>query len=83
MPILIPLPTAADNHQYFNAKEFTETGGGIVVEQKDFNAKLLSENLSKLMANPEALIKMSDKVKKLAIVDAAKRLADEVEKFCK
>ena len=39
--ILVPLPTSADNHQYFNATEFTEGGGGIVIEQKDFSAKLL------------------------------------------
>lgn len=81
--ILVPLPSAADNHQYFNATEFTGTGGGIVVEQKDFNAKYLSENLSDFIASPEKLVKMSEKVKKLAIVDAAERLADEVEKFCK
>ena len=81
--ILVPLPSAADNHQYFNATEFTGTGGGIVVEQKDFNAKYLSENLSDFIASPEKLVKMSEEVKKLAIVDAAERLADEVEKFCK
>lgn len=81
--ILVPLPTSADNHQYFNATEFTEGGGGIVIEQKDFSAKLLSEHLSKFIANPDVLVRMSAKIKKQAIVDAAKRLADEVEKFVK
>ena len=81
--ILVPLPTSADNHQYFNAKEFTENGGGIVIEQKDFSPNLLHKYLSEFIAQPETLCKMSKKVKKQAIVDAAKRLADVVEKFVK
>lgn len=81
--IFIPLPTSADNHQYYNAKEFTEDGGGIVMEQKDFSSVLLSKHLSNFIANPEMLMKMSKKVKKQAITDAAKRLADVVEKFVK
>ena len=31
--ILIPLPTAADNHQYYNALAFEETGAAILFEQ--------------------------------------------------
>ena len=81
--ILIPLPTSADNHQYFNATEFTEGGGGIVIEQKNFSSKVLSEHLSEFIANPSVLVRMSDKIKKQAIADAAKRLADVVEKFVK
>ena len=81
--ILIPLPTAADNHQYFNAVEFVENGGGIILEQKDFSTKILAKHLSEIIANPNSLIKMSENVKKKAIVDAAKRLADAVEKFIK
>ena len=81
--ILIPLPTSADNHQYFNALEFTENGGGIVIEQKNFSPKALSEYLSKFIANPDVLLKMSNKIKKQAIMDAAVRVANEVEKFVK
>lgn len=79
--ILIPLPTSADNHQYFNAVEFADGGGGLVIEQKDFNAKMLSKHLSEYIANPQKLEKMAEKIKKKAIVDAAKRLADAIEKF--
>ena len=81
--VLVPLPSSADNHQYFNAVEFVGDGGGIVLEQKDFNSKLLSEYLSRFIANPQSLIKMSNAVKKKAIIDASERLADAVEKFMK
>ena len=53
------------------------------MEQKDFSSVLLSKHLSNFIANPEMLMKMSKKVKKQAITDAAKRLADVVEKFVK
>lgn len=33
--ILIPLPTAAGNHQYYNALEFQKKGQGLVLEQKN------------------------------------------------
>lgn len=32
--IIVPLPYAADNHQYWNAKEY-EKSGDILLEQKD------------------------------------------------
>lgn len=81
--ILVPLPTSADNHQYFNAVEFVGNGGGIIIEQKDFSAKFLGENISRLISDKQTLIKMSDNVKKRAIIDAAKRLADVIEKNIK
>ena len=81
--VLVPLPTSADNHQYFNAIEFVGDGGGIVLEQKDFNSKVLSEYISKFMDSPQGLIKMSDAVKKNAIIDASVRLADAVEQNVK
>jgi UDP-N-acetylglucosamine--N-acetylmuramyl-(pentapeptide) pyrophosphoryl-undecaprenol N-acetylglucosamine transferase len=32
--ILIPLPTAAENHQYYNAEELTQKGMAVMLEQK-------------------------------------------------
>jgi len=41
--ILIPLPTAAQNHQYLNAKCVEEKGGAVVLEQKDLSDESLLE----------------------------------------
>ena len=38
--ISIPLPTAADNHQYKNAKYFEKKGLGYLLEEKDISDKL-------------------------------------------
>ena len=77
--ILVPLPTAADNHQVSNAKELADVDGSIVVEQKDFTAVSLGRLLTDLIRGPERLKQMSENAKKAAITDAAVRLANAIE----
>lgn len=79
--VLVPLPIAADNHQYYNAKEFDEAGAGIVLKQDDFTPERLCEIIKDFLDNPQKMKEMSDKAKQIAIVDAAKRLADAAEKI--
>lgn len=78
--ILVPLPTAADDHQTLNAAEFKTKQGGIVLKQKEFTAEKLAELLEQFLNTPQKLTKMADNTKKFAITDADKRLADLVEK---
>ena len=78
--ILVPLPTAADDHQSSNAKELGDAKAGIVVNQKDFSADKLKEIIEDLMKDNNKLRKMSENTKKVAIADAAKRFADAIEK---
>jgi UDP-N-acetylglucosamine--N-acetylmuramyl-(pentapeptide) pyrophosphoryl-undecaprenol N-acetylglucosamine transferase len=64
--ILVPLPTAADNHQYLNAKAFSETGCAVVLEESR-----LPESLSTVLTmlqDLEALERM-----KLALSRWSKR----------
>ena len=81
--ILIPLPTAADDHQTSNATEFKDNQGGLVIAQKEFTAQHLCSILLHLINAPDELLKMSENTKKFAITDADKRLADLVEKVVK
>lgn len=81
--ILVPLPTAADDHQTFNAAEFKNKEGGLVIAQKDFTEQRLSEILTFLIENPSKLSDMSINTKKFAITDADKRLANLIEKQLK
>jgi UDP-N-acetylglucosamine--N-acetylmuramyl-(pentapeptide) pyrophosphoryl-undecaprenol N-acetylglucosamine transferase len=39
--ILIPFPAATDNHQFFNARAFTNTGAARMVEQRDARPETL------------------------------------------
>lgn len=81
--ILVPLPSAADNHQYYNAKEFEEEEAAVIVRQENFTAQKLKTIVEDFWNNPEKINKMSEKTKKIAIVDAAKRLADGIESLIK
>ena len=73
--IVIPLPTAADNHQVANAKQIEAAGGGWVIEQKDFNADQFAERLQFLMDNPDVLKQAAEKAHALAVVNAAEKMA--------
>ena len=81
--IIIPLPTAADNHQVANAKELEKVGGAWVVEQKDFDAEKMTQQLKTFMDHPETLTKASQKAHGLAIINAAERMADIVDDIVK
>ena len=42
--ISIPLPSSADNHQYYNAKYYSENKMGILIEEKDLKTKVRKSN---------------------------------------
>ncbi len=70
--VLIPLPHAIDNHQLYNAKILSSVNAGILIEQKDFNIKILEKTL--LSLDDKTLNKMSDNALKLAKPTAAKEI---------
>lgn len=74
--IVIPLPTAADNHQVANAKQVEAVGAGWLVEQKDFNVDEMVAKLKFLMDHPEELKQTAEKAQKMAVLNAAERMAE-------
>lgn len=79
--VLVPLPTAADDHQSSNAAEIDEAKAGIVIKQTELTVEKVSQLLEDILVNPQPLAKMAAAVKVAGIPDAANRLADEVEKL--
>ena len=79
--ILIPLPTAAGNHQEINAKIMEREGASIVVLQKNLKSELLEISLQTLMENKSKLTQMSKNAKRLARLDSAKLIVDDILKF--
>ena len=77
--IIVPLPTAADDHQTTNALPLKEHNAGYVIAQNDFNADDLCSLLQKLITDEQALKTLSENVNKLSIINASQRLADVVE----
>jgi UDP-N-acetylglucosamine--N-acetylmuramyl-(pentapeptide) pyrophosphoryl-undecaprenol N-acetylglucosamine transferase len=78
--ILVPLPGATDDHQTFNAKEMAKAGGARMIPQSRFTAIELAKQMQKLGLEPEALAKAAARAKAVGRPDAAKDLADLVER---
>ena len=79
--ILVPLPTATDDHQRKNAEVLGRAGAGLVIEERDLSGLRLAENIAMLIADPGRRRQMSEAARKLARPDAAARIADRVEEL--
>lgn len=53
--ILIPLPTAADNHQYYNAKYLEDMNACFLIEQNKLNGEILIKTIVELINNNDVL----------------------------
>ena len=81
--IVIPLPSAADDHQTANAKELEKVGGAWVIQEKDFDADQLYEKLKTFIQDPTILADAAQKAHELAILNAAERMANMAEDIMK
>jgi UDP-N-acetylglucosamine--N-acetylmuramyl-(pentapeptide) pyrophosphoryl-undecaprenol N-acetylglucosamine transferase len=79
--ILIPLPTATDNHQVSNAREMAKAGGARMILQKSFTPVELAKQMQKLGLEPEALARAADRAKAVGRPDATRDLANLVERI--
>ena len=79
--ILVPLPTAMDDHQTDNAAILSRAGAGWLVAQKTLTAESLAELLLQLFRDPAQLAARAEAAHKLAIPHAAENLADMVEQL--
>ncbi|NBX03750.1 MAG: undecaprenyldiphospho-muramoylpentapeptide beta-N-acetylglucosaminyltransferase [Alphaproteobacteria bacterium] len=76
--ILVPLPSAMDNHQYYNANAFEDVGGGWVMAQDGFTAASLSARLEAFLTAPNVLSKAAEGARTFGEPDAAEKLAQLV-----
>ncbi len=68
--IFVPLPHAADNHQYYNARAIAESGGAIIVEQKSGCVEKLADEIEKMLFDTSKLKEMSRAARSWAAADA-------------
>ena len=77
--IVVPLPTATDDHQRKNAEVFGRSGGALVIDERALSGEALADALKALVADPDRRARMSAAARTLARPDAAERIADRVE----
>ncbi len=79
--ILIPLPSATDDHQSFNVVEMVDAGGARAIAEREFTPVELAKQMQKLGLDPAALTNAAKRAKSCGRPDATRDLADLVERF--
>ena len=77
--LMIPLPTAADDHQRKNAEALVGKGAARMILQKDLTGEILAKEIIELIERPELITRMENSAKKLAKADAAEVTVDLIE----
>ena len=80
--ILVPLPTAADNHQRANALEAVKCGGAIMLEEAKTSSDTFTANVIGLISEKGMLMKMANAMKSLDRPDAARLIASRIFEAC-
>jgi UDP-N-acetylglucosamine--N-acetylmuramyl-(pentapeptide) pyrophosphoryl-undecaprenol N-acetylglucosamine transferase len=73
--ILVPLPTAIDDHQSANARWLAEAGAALVVAQRELTPDRLSAQLRRLLADRDALLAMARQARAIGRAEAADAVA--------
>tara|TARA_B100001250_G_scaffold411749_1_gene441124 strand:- start:696 stop:1796 length:1101 start_codon:yes stop_codon:yes gene_type:complete len=72
--ILVPSPNVAENHQYKNAQSLVNKNAALLVEDAHANCKLV-DTLQELLKDEGLKASLSSNIKKIAVTDAADRIA--------
>ena len=81
--IMIPLPTAADDHQRKNAEAMQNAGAARMLVQDQLDPKSLAGALTDLAHSPEAISKMETAARKMSREDAAEATVDIIEELAR
>jgi len=76
--ILIPLPTATDDHQRKNAEALVRHGAARMIDQRSLTGELLASQILALVANRAERDAMRTAARRMARPDAAKVIVDRV-----
>lgn len=79
--ILIPLPSATDDHQTHNVREMVAAGGARHIPQSRFTVVELAKQMQKLALEPGALVNAATRAHGVGRPNATSDLADLVERF--
>lgn len=79
--ILVPLPTAAANHQYHNAVALAEAGAGLMVEEKELGGGRLWREMMTVVNDASRRTTLAAKAKERGQPDAADLIVRELARL--
>ncbi len=77
--IMVPLPTAADDHQRKNAEALRDAGASRMILQPDLSGEKLALEIAELIETPDEITSMEKAAKALGREDAAESTVDLIE----
>lgn len=79
--IMVPLPTAADDHQRKNAEALERVGASKMILQADISGERLASEIAKLIEQPDVITSMETAAKEIGREDAAEKTVDIIEEL--
>jgi UDP-N-acetylglucosamine--N-acetylmuramyl-(pentapeptide) pyrophosphoryl-undecaprenol N-acetylglucosamine transferase len=76
--LLVPLPTAAEDHQTHNARALAEAGAAVLLPQSELSAETLAHRLRSLLSDPATLERMRHAASERARPEARARIAADI-----
>ena len=76
--ILVPLPSAAADHQTFNARAMTSAGAAVMVTEAALSGETLSRTLATLLADRARLAALSSAARSRGHPDAASEIVSKI-----
>lgn len=81
--IFIPSPYVANNHQYYNALEIKNNGGGEIIEEKDLTSQTLINKINEVLNNEATYIKMKENLKKMSMNNSSELIYNKLKELTK
>ena len=81
--ILIPSPNVTDNHQEKNARALEQTGGAVLVLEKECTAQRVFDEIQAIVQSPERAQSMRKALLGMMVPDSAERVCDIMEQLGK
>lgn len=81
--IYIPSPYVASNHQYYNALELKRNGAAHLLEEKDFNSKVLIALINNILYDNESYLEMKNNIRKLNNINSSEVIYNEIKDLIK
>lgn len=81
--IFIPSPYVANNHQYYNAMEIKNNGGGDVIEEKYLTKELLTSKIEEVLSDKSKYNTMKENLKKMSMNNSSEVIYNKLKEMIK
>ncbi|MBQ4031045.1 MAG: undecaprenyldiphospho-muramoylpentapeptide beta-N-acetylglucosaminyltransferase [Bacilli bacterium] len=81
--IFIPSPYVANNHQYYNALEIKNNGGGDIIEEKDLTSTTLASKINLVLGDEKLYNSMKENLAKMSMNNSSDVIYNEIKELIK